>query len=63
MKTKETIETFGSIKEVALTLGLTVQAIYAWGDEVPPLRAYQIRDILAARKLGAGETAPDQLAA
>lgn len=49
MNTKDVIAEFGSIKEVAGALGLTVQAVYAWGDTVPQLRAYQIRDILAER--------------
>jgi hypothetical protein len=58
MKTKDAIETFGSIKEIAAALGLTVQAIYAWGEDVPPLRAYQLREIIAQRA-----TAQEQLAA
>jgi transcriptional repressor of cell division inhibition gene dicB len=49
MKTTEAIRAFGSIKELAAELGLSVQAIYQWGDDVPALRAYQIRDLIAAR--------------
>ena len=49
MKSDEAIERFGSVADLARALGLSVQAIYKWGEEVPPLRAYQIRDILAAR--------------
>ena len=46
MKTSDAIALFGSVKNLAAALGLSVQAVYAWGDEVPPLRAYQIRDLL-----------------
>jgi len=49
MKTNEAINAFGSIKDLAAALGLSVQAIYQWGETVPQLRAYQIRDLLAAR--------------
>lgn len=59
MKTKDAIETFGSIKQVANTLGLSVQAVYAWGEDVPPLRAYQLLEYINGPKtqiLGASET-------
>lgn len=60
MKTEEAIKLFGSVRAIAETLRLSVQAIYAWGDTVPPLRAYQIREILDARpKVGATDTAPE----
>lgn len=49
MKTKYAIEQFGSIKELALALGITQPAIYQWGDDVPELRAYQIAELLAQR--------------
>jgi hypothetical protein len=61
MKTIDAINSFGSIKRIAQALGLTVQAIYAWGEDVPELRAYQLRDILARQncpaEVGAGDTA------
>lgn len=50
MKTQDAIQLFGSVRKLAEALGLSVQAIYAWGDTVPELRAYQLRDILAARE-------------
>ena len=50
MKTNEAITAFGSIKDLAAALGLSVQAIYQWGETVPQLRAYQIRELLAARE-------------
>jgi hypothetical protein len=49
MKTSEAIKIFGSVRGIAMALGISVQAVYRWGDTVPPLRAYQIRDILSAR--------------
>lgn len=49
MKTTEAIRAFGSIKELAAELGLSVQAIYQWGDDVPALRAYQIAELIAQR--------------
>lgn len=49
MNTKDAIEQFGSIKELAKALGITQPAIYQWGDTVPPLRAYQISELIAER--------------
>lgn len=46
MKTEDAISYFGSVRKLAAALGLSVQAIYAWGDDVPPLRVYQIRELL-----------------
>ena len=37
MNTKDAIEQFGSIKELAKALGITQPAIYQWGDKVPVL--------------------------
>lgn len=50
MKTQDAISHFGSVRKLAEALGLSVQAIYAWGDEVPRLRTYELRDLLAARQ-------------
>jgi transcriptional repressor of cell division inhibition gene dicB len=53
MKTDDAIAAFGDAKKLADALGIWPQAIYKWGDEVPPLRAYQIQEILdKARKNG-----------
>lgn len=64
MRTKDAIEEFGNnVRELAQALGITREAIYQWGEKVPPLRAYEIRDILAARcaqKLGADNTPSNQ---
>lgn len=61
MKTTEALSHFNnSVRNLAGALGISVQAIYSWGDEVPALRAYQIRDVLAnTAQLGAGKTAID----
>lgn len=61
MRTKDAIKEFGNnVRELAEALGITREAIYQWGENVPALRAYEIRDILAERcsqKLGAANTA------
>lgn len=49
MKTEEAIQAFGGIKNLADALGIWPQPIYRWGEEVPELRAYQIKEILAKR--------------
>jgi transcriptional repressor of cell division inhibition gene dicB len=48
MKTADAISYFGSRKKMADALGIWPQGIYRWGEEVPPLRAFQIREIMAA---------------
>ena len=63
MKTKDAIQHFGSAAKLADALGIRRSAVSQWGDDVPPLRAYQIREIIEAGKPGAGNTAPEQLAA
>jgi DNA invertase Pin-like site-specific DNA recombinase len=49
MKTQEAIKIFGSVRGIAKALGISVQAVHRWGDSVPRLRAYQIRDLLAVK--------------
>ena len=34
-----------SVRKLADALGITEQAVHQWGDTVPELRAYQIREI------------------
>lgn len=46
MKTSDAIAAFGSTRKLAERLGLSVQAIYKWGEDVPALRVYQLRDLL-----------------
>lgn len=50
MKVEEAITQFGSVAALATALGISVQAVYQWGDTVPPLRVYQIRELLAMRQ-------------
>lgn len=57
MKTSVAVQSFGSTRKLAEALGLSVQAIYKWGDDVPALREYQIRDLIAARAQEANTTA------
>lgn len=38
MKKQDVIEHFGSVQQAAEALGMTHQAIYAWGDDVPASR-------------------------
>lgn len=46
MKTQEAVNHFGSIRKLAAALDLSVQAIYKWGEDVPPLRAYQLKEMM-----------------
>jgi hypothetical protein len=57
MKTSDAIESFGGVPALAKALRVTQSAIYQWGDEVPRLRGYEIRDILAERN--ASSETPD----
>lgn len=50
MRKDEAIALFGSASSLARSLGITRQAVSRWGEMVPPLRVYQIREIVAARK-------------
>jgi len=45
MKTADAIKLFGSVRALAAALDITVQAVYGWGDDVPKLRVYQIREL------------------
>lgn len=46
MKVEDAIKNFGSVAQLAAALGISVQAVYQWGDVVPPLRAYQIKELI-----------------
>lgn len=35
----------GSVRKLAEALGITEQAVHQWGETVPELRVYQIREI------------------
>lgn len=44
MRTADVIAVFGSSKALAECLGVSKSAISQWGDLVPELREYQLRD-------------------
>lgn len=50
MTKEEAIAAFGSVRKLADALGITEQAVHQWGEEVPRLRVYQIKDIIRIRK-------------
>lgn len=49
MKTKEAVEKFGGVRALAEALGVSVQAVHQWGEDVPKLRVYHINAVLAER--------------
>lgn len=51
MKTSDILREFNnSVRELAGALGITREAVYQWGESVPPLRAYQIKELLEQRQ-------------
>lgn len=58
MKTSDVLPQFNnSVKDLADALGITREAIYQWNGQVPRLREYEIKDILARRgKVSPGDT-------
>jgi len=63
MKTQDAIAAFDSPLGLARALGITRAAIYQWGDTVPPLRAFQIRELMAAKAAENDTTEPVKQAA
>jgi len=55
MKTSEAVRRAGSIRKLADLLGLSTQAVYRWGKEVPPLRMYQLREIFDEKRTDPGD--------
>ncbi len=55
MKTLDAINMFGGmgrgggVRQLARALRISVQAVYLWGDEVPPLRRYEIERLMMER--------------
>jgi hypothetical protein len=47
MTKQEAIRIFGGTRALAEALGISTQAVGRWGDEIPPFRQYQIRELLA----------------
>ena len=48
MKTKYVAKIFGNRNRIATCLRMTRGAVYAWDEEVPELRAYQLQRIIDA---------------
>lgn len=48
----DAIRMFGSVRKLADALGVSEQAVHAWGYSVPQLRAYQLQEIVGARISG-----------
>ncbi len=67
MKTLHVINLFGGpgrgggVRALARALGISVQAVYEWGENVPPLRRYEIENLLKVRGIDASSGARDQL--
>lgn len=43
------IKHFGGTTKLANALGIKHSAVSQWGDYVPPLRAFQIRELMAQK--------------
>lgn len=50
MKTAAVVEHFGGVRQAAEALGISTQAIYSWGEDVPAMRQPHIQ-ILTKGKL------------
>jgi len=42
----EAVDTFGSVTKLAIALGIQHSAVSQWGEYVPPLRGYQIHELM-----------------
>lgn len=49
MTKAEAVAAFGSVRKLAEALGITEQAVHQWGEDVPSLRVYQVRELIRAR--------------
>lgn len=47
MKTRDVIEKYGTQAKIAEVLGISAAAVAQWGEDVPLLRQYQLREIEA----------------
>lgn len=63
MKTTDAIKIFGNAAKLAAALGIRRAAVSQWGDDVPPLRAYQIKEIVDRQHEDGQACADDKLAA
>jgi len=51
MKKNDALQHFGSERAIAEAIGISVQAVNKWGDDVPPLRAYQLQEKIRAEQV------------
>jgi len=42
MKTQDAVKHFGTYAKVGEALGISKQAVFKWGEKVPPRRQYEI---------------------
>lgn len=61
IRTKDAVDHFGGVPELANKLDIKPQAIYQWGEFVPETRAYQIH-VLSDRALPKPELPEEQTA-
>lgn len=59
MKTKEAIDHYGGIKELAAALGIWPHVIYRWGESPPLARQYEL-EVKTNGKLKADKSQEDQ---
>lgn len=45
MKKETAIKAFGSPAALARALGISPAAVYQWGEDVPRLRVYELREL------------------
>ena len=50
MTTNEAVAIFGSKAEIARALGISRASVTEWGEKIPELRVYQLREILVERQ-------------
>lgn len=60
--TADAIKYFGSRANLARALGISRAAVSYWGEQVPALRAYQIREIMERDEDAAGQEKAEQTA-
>lgn len=56
MTTQQAVDYYGSVRSLAQALGITTQAVYAWGD-APPMSVQYALQVKAGGALKASEAA------
>lgn len=49
MKSQDVFDYFGSVRDAADALGMTTQALYAWGELVPRTRQAHVESVTKGR--------------